>query len=252
MSNTKKLVLVGPMAAGKTTFKQVFFENANPLKLLEKDLEPTRGIESSALGYFEQILGVWDLAGQEINSWLGKRSDVFKEASVIVYMLDASKKLKEAIPNFIKFLKVREKIAKHSKLFLLMNKCDLSPNIEIYNKIYHLERFITVKFPEFKHVCKRTNFYKTSVTEAYFIPTLLTVLEIIKSCINFTDLSIPISDYVNFKNKIKILTIYSPGIWFSIGDISDKLRLKITKTKKLLSELHYYGFLNQKKNNLNR
>jgi GTPase SAR1 family protein len=121
-TDDKKLVLVGPAAAGKTTFKRVFFENVNPLKLFDDGLDPTRGIENSTFSYFSKMIGVWDLAGQELSSWLGDRQDVFRQASIIVCMISATDALKENASFLINALMVKRDNAPDADIFILLNK----------------------------------------------------------------------------------------------------------------------------------
>ena len=58
----KKIVIIGPPNAGKTTLRKIFFEGENSTSLLENSLEPTHGVESIILKLKEEI-GIFDLAG---------------------------------------------------------------------------------------------------------------------------------------------------------------------------------------------
>ena len=63
-----KIVLVGPAAVGKTTFRHIFFDRDNPFDLLQKSLEPTHNIETNVYS-FETLIAVHDLAGQQLDDW---------------------------------------------------------------------------------------------------------------------------------------------------------------------------------------
>ncbi|MHA1793425.1 MAG: Rab family GTPase [Promethearchaeota archaeon] len=242
----KKLILVGPAGVGKTTFKNVFFDGVNPFKLLKESLKPTRGYESSTYTYLSRLIAVWDLAGQEIDSWLGEQKDIFLQADVITCILDVSKPLKEILYFLIKILKVRKEMAPSSEIFLLMNKCDLLSNIEIYNKILNIEKFVRVRFPEFAPICKRTNFHKTSILDSYFISTLKIVNEIIKACIRKGVIKIPIPTYENLKRKLDILLMLSPDAWISIDNIALRLGLSRQLSRELITELIELDFVEDK------
>lgn len=238
-----KIILVGPQAVGKSTFKKVFFENVNPLKLLDNGLEPTRGIDSSVYSYFNQMIGVWDLAGQELDTWLGDRKDVFSEAEVIVCMVEANQKLKETVTFLVRFLKIREEVARFSKLFLLIHKCDLVAELQLYNKLVNIEKFIEVRFPKFKDLCKRTSFYKTSIMKQYFLPTLMVAFDVVKTCIKKETIRFTLSEFKEIKKKIQILLLYSEDVWFSAEDTRYKINLPFDLTLEYLKDLQIQGYL---------
>ena len=108
MMENRKIVFVGPSGSGKTTLKNVFFDMANPLKLLETSLEPTRGINSRLYSLFDLKLGVFDLAGQENQEWFNKDKEIFSDSQVVICVLDINsylKKIFEFLENFIRILK---------------------------------------------------------------------------------------------------------------------------------------------------
>jgi GTPase SAR1 family protein len=248
----KKLVLVGPAAAGKTTFKRVFFENANPLQLLNEGLDPTRGIENTVLNCFSEMIAVWDLAGQELHAWLDERNEVFQDADVIVCMLDASQKLRDNASFLINLLKVRQEISPNSGVFVLLNKCDMVPENEVYNAITTIADFITVKYPQFSAYCNRTSIYKTSITPAYFLKTMMTAFKIVKTCMNTQTLNIPVSEMNDIEKKLMILQLYSSGVWFSIQDVAYKLSLTLVQAKIYLDDMVFMNFMEKRKNTFYR
>ncbi len=233
----KKLILVGPAAAGKTTFKRVFFENVNPLKLLETGLDPTWGIENSAFHFFSQMIGVWDLAGQELSSWFGDRQDVFQQASSIVCMMSASDTLKENASFLINLLKIKRDTAPDAELFLLLNKCDLISLQDAQNAILNLSDFVRVKHPELATLCTPGLFKLTSVAQPYFLKTLAVAFKIIKSCVREQVVQIPKIDLQSAENRLRILTSHSPGVWFSMLDVSHKLSMSMVETRDHLEAL---------------
>ena len=243
----KKLVLVGPAAAGKTTFKRVFFENANPLQLLNEGLDPTRGIENTVVKCFSEMIAVWDLAGQELHEWLNERNDVFQDTDVIVCMLDASQKLRENTSFLINLLKVRQEISPNSEFFVLLNKCDMVSDIKAYNIIVAMADFISTKYPQFSAYCSRTGIYKTSIAQAFFLKTLITAFKIIKACAKTQALNIPVSELNDAEKKLQILQACSPGIWVSIQDIAYKLSLTLVQANNYIEDMVFMSLMEKRK-----
>jgi GTPase SAR1 family protein len=239
----KKLVLVGPAAAGKTTFKRVFFENVNPLKLLETGLDPTWGIENSAFCFFSQMIGVWDLAGQELSAWFGDRQDVFQQASSIVCMMSVSDTLKENASFLVNLLKIKRDTAPDAELFLLLNKCDLISLLDVRNTVLNLCDFVRVKHPELATLCTPGSFNLTSIAQPYFLRTLAVAFKIIKSCVREQVVRIPAVDLQSAENRVRILTSHSPGVWFSMLDVSHKLSMSMVDTHDHLEALRASGYV---------
>ena len=114
MAEIKKIIFVGPPNTGKTTIKSVFFEMANPVKLLKNSLDPTRGVNSTVYSLFDLELGVFDLAGQENENWFKKDRDVFNHTDLIICVLDINKYLKEnlAFIDDLINMRARENLAR--------------------------------------------------------------------------------------------------------------------------------------------
>lgn len=248
----KKLVLVGPAAAGKTTFKRVFFENANPLQLLNEGLDPTRGIENTVVKCFSEMIAVWDLAGQELQVWLDERNDVFQDADVIVCMLDASQKLRENTSFLINLLKVRKEISPDSESFILLNKCDMVSDSEAYNTIVTMADFISAKYPQFSEYCNRASIYKTSIAQAFFLKTMMIAFKIIKACLKTQALDISVSELNAAEKKLQILQVCSSGAWFSIQDIAYKLSLTLVQANMYIEDMVFMSLMEKRKHTIYR
>jgi len=217
----KKIVLVGPMATGKTTFKRVFFEDANPLELLSQGLEPTRGIETDAYKYLTSTIAVWDLAGQENDTWLDEKSEVFQESNVIVCMTSATQQMKDILLFLIKVLKKWKAMDTQPQLYLLLHKCDLVAESASYNMVLTIEQYVAKKHPEFREVCKRTNIFRTSIASEYFLRTLMIAYEIMGTCIEKQDMKVTPVQLKEIKAKINVLLAFEAKKWFTVDMLSN-------------------------------
>lgn len=170
---SKKIIFIGPPGAGKTTLRKIFFEGENATKLLEYSLAPTRGQESIILKLREKI-GIFDLAGQEINKWFEiNNSSVFYNTKVVIVVIEAN----TTIEDIIKFLEnvdnVRNKLSPFAKIYLLIHKIDLlnSKDLEKLEK-------------QLKEEVKEVRLLKivfTSIKKEFFIPTFSVFIEILEN-----------------------------------------------------------------------
>ncbi len=239
----KKIVLVGLSACGKTTFKKVFFEDANPIQLVKESLDPTRGVETNTYAGFSNLISVWDLAGQEIDHWLSDRTDVFNGSNVIVCMLNVADPLKDSVAFLIKFLKIRNTISPSTPIFILLTKCDLIPNIESYNMILKMEKFIQEKYPEFVDECLRTKIHRVSIADAFFLKTLTIAFQIIEVCIEKSELQISPEHLAEIKTKMKILTLFPLSAWLKVTEIKIPVRLDSSSFQRYINDLYNLGYL---------
>jgi GTPase SAR1 family protein len=239
----KKIVLVGPSACGKTTFKRIFFEDANPIQLVKESLDPTRGVETDAYTAFSRILSVWDLAGQEMDHWLSDRTDVFNESSVIVCMLNAADPLKDSVTFLLKILRIKNEISPGTPVFILLTKCDLVTNGESYNMIVKIEKYMQEKHPELSDECRRTRIHRVSITDEFFLNTLKVAFQILEACIEKNELQVSPEHLAEIKAKMKILALFPPSTRLKISEIQIPPLIETSKFQKYVAELNALGYL---------
>lgn len=252
VDGANKLVLVGPAAAGKTTFKRVFFEQANPLKLLDQGLNPTRGIENTIFSRFSETIGVWDLAGQELAAWLGDGRGVFHHSSVVVFMMSAIDPLKKNVSFLVEAMKVLSDVAPNARPFLLLHKCDRVSLIDARMATRHMADFVRVKHPEFAAACTPASFQLTSVTEPHFPRSLSVAYTIIKSCLLSQETNVPATELRSAERRVRLLSSHEPGVWFSMTDVSSRYSLSLTETDEHLEALREAGYVEKRRDSFFR
>jgi len=168
-NNKKKIIFVGPPSSGKTTIKRVFFEMANPMELLQKSLEPSRGLNSNTLKFFELELGIFDLAGQENWRWLETEDkEVFTESNIIICVFDITSPLDSIIQFIVKILEIKEDIELQTcKVIIFLHKIDLV-NVSYPNVVSNfIKKHIKLRQINGEDII----IYKTSITKDYFFNT---------------------------------------------------------------------------------
>lgn len=233
----KKIVLIGPKASGKTTFKRIFFDAANPVQLIKTSLDPTRGVETDTYAAFSRFLAVWDLSGQELESWLGKRADVLAGSSIIVCMLGSTEPFIDSVSFLVRLLKARALNTPSVPVFIVLSKCDLISEKESYNRLLKIEAYMKEKHPEFKDECHRTKIHRVAITDAYFLRALKIAYQIIEFCIDSNDLRVSSQQLAGIKTKIKILAKLPSTGWIDLNTVSLHVRLGLEETHQQITEL---------------
>lgn len=128
-SKISKIVFIGHAGVGKTSVVKSFFEFDDPEDILNKSLEPTRGLEYHNYSFFDVKVGVVDTSGQELAQWLdidGER--VFSGADYILFVCDASKfeensaEIYDNLYNLINIVKIQ---STNATIALFLHKIDL-------------------------------------------------------------------------------------------------------------------------------
>jgi hypothetical protein len=68
------------------------------------------------------MIGVCDLAGQELGSWLGDRQEVFQQTSSMVCMMSVTDALKGNASFHVNMLKIKQETAPDADLFILLKR----------------------------------------------------------------------------------------------------------------------------------
>ena len=240
MAETKKIIFVGPPNTGKTTIKTVFFEMANPFKLLKDSLDPTRGAISGVYSLFDIELGVFDLAGQENENWFKKERDVFNYTNLIICVLDINRYLKDNFA-FIDDLLEIYKVLKLSRcsLVILLHKIDLMEPLYVQRKHKAYDEYIKNE----KKCESKVQIYLTSITKKYFLETYDIIAKIFSNSIKNVPSSKSDAIFLDFRTDIDIILRYDDLKKHNIVDLFYDFDISIKDATPRLRRLEKLGFL---------
>lgn len=240
MAEIKKIIFVGPPDTGKTTIKSVFFEMANPLKLLKNSLDPTRGVHSSVYSLFDLELGVFDLAGQENENWFKKERDVFNHTNLIICVLDINRYLKENFAFIDDLIEIYNELKlSFCSLVILLHKIDLMEPLYVQHKHKAFDEYIKNE----KKCDFRVQIYPTSITKKYFLETYDIIAEIFSNSIKDISSSKSDSIFQDFRTDINIILRYDDLKEHNIKDLFYDFDISIKDATPRLRRLERLGFL---------
>ena len=240
MAETKKIVFVGPPNTGKTTIKSVFFEMANPLKLLKKSLDPSRGINSSVYSLFDLELGVFDLAGQENENWFKKEREIFNHTSLIICVLDVNSYLKDNFAFIDDLLDVYKELKLSGcSIVLLLHKIDLIEPLYLQHKIKAFDDYIKNE----KKSDSMVQIFATSITKKFFLDTYDIIADIFSNSFKNISSLKNTSIFQDFRKDIKIILQYDDLKKHNITNLFYDFDLSIKDATPRLRRLEKLGFL---------
>ncbi len=236
----KKIILCGPPEAGKTTLKQVFFENANPLQFLSIPLEPTKGFETTVYSMLSEELAVFDLGGQEIERWLILDQSVFQAADFIILVIPVTTILKD-IEIFIgRISYVVKNQCPDVKMFLLYHKRDLLPAVKVTQRWKQLQQFLDTKFPDLSH---SLTIYVTSITEEFFFQSLSVFTQILTKILPTISLTVTPESFEIAETSLRILLNLDVNTKCHVEYLKSQFSLKQEQADQIFQHLVSLKFL---------
>ncbi len=246
MSVKKKIILFGPPESGKTSLVDVFFKKANPLKLLENTLEPTRGVNSNVFSLFSSTLAIFDLAGQENSNWLSDINEPFEHANIIICMFDVRSSIEFIITFLIKVLKKRNSIdsLQNCEIFAFLHKIDYVHSNYVNRKIESINTFFNAQYK----IGEKVQIFGTSLKKKYLYDTFLIIFKILK--IAFETIDFPINDLnlKDLKTQLEICSYLKNFKSYNIKQLKSKFNLSEKDLIYHLKKLETLGFVEYSSN----
>jgi GTPase SAR1 family protein len=242
MSQNKKLLLIGPSGVGKTTIKNIFFDKVNPTQLLEFPLEPSRGINSEVYSFQNTHLGIFDLAGQENNTWFSKKgNEIFQQSNAIICIFDIKNSLESIIEFMIKLHKLREELNLSQCYFAsFLHKTDRVNPTYVEQKIRRLQEFFSTQ----KILGDDIQIFGTSITENYFYQTFYTISEIINRLYDENNMfDLDSNELKNMKIEISLIQEINASKKYFTTEFAQEKDIKIELMREHLRRLEKFGLV---------
>jgi len=246
MPEKKKIILIGPPGSGKTTITKVFFKKANPLKLLNESLEPSRGINSNLFCLMDSKIAIFDLAGQENNSWFSNAQNVFEQAKLIISMFDIRRSVEEIVAFLIKILKKKKLInsLQNCDVFALLHKIDNVHNRYVYRKIETIHNFFKAQYK----TGGKIKIFGTSIKKPYLYNTFLIILKILKKAFERKAITITQSEQQVIDLTLSIFSKLKTGKKYTFEEIQSDLTLYSEDLANYLNKLEDLKFIKRSLN----
>jgi GTPase SAR1 family protein len=241
-NNKKKVILFGPAGTGKTTIREVFFSMSDPIDLLKKSLAPTRGYEIFTFKIFNLKVSFFDLAGQEIERWIGDDQNIFTQTNYIINVFEITYSLEEIMQLLVKINKILNDLNLATcPFYILLHKIDLRPINYVNYKKQELIRNLNV-FPRNIEGIKLT-----SVQEDFFLRSYYSIIEIIYHILGKKIK--PDQIECNFiKEEISLILNLKKSILYDMDTIMENYNINSQDYISHLKRLEHIGFISSANN----
>jgi GTPase SAR1 family protein len=235
-----KILILGPPASGKTTIKEAFFKYVNPLSL--SNLEPTRGVISEELSILDSNIGLFDVSGQELQSLMDNKDEIFRFTDVFILVFDVTIKVDIFSEIYKKFIEIRNSTCPDSIIYLIIHKIDILNESDLFKKY---RTFITY-FETIENKANRPfRIYRTSIMKEHFFNSYNKMESIIRSILNKNIIRIDIETYNSLKFAMDLILVIEPKKSLRMSQIKKKLGISESDITENCNKLVDFGFLEE-------
>lgn len=167
----RKILVIGPPEVGKTSIALTTFGYVEPkIVLTAENMEPTMGLDIQNYHWKDYFVSVWDLAGQELDTWIVREEGVvFPETDLLMIVFQIDMPL-EDILYLVELIEMLREYYKISHSVILLHKIDMIADVKHrQDKIDEVKFEITNKFGEEKYAV-----FGTSILPQFFRAFMVT------------------------------------------------------------------------------
>ncbi|MHA1149693.1 MAG: hypothetical protein ACTSR8_15770 [Promethearchaeota archaeon] len=235
---SKKIIFVGPPGTGKTSLRKVFFEGENSKRILNYSLKPTYGEESIILDIQEKI-GIFDLAGQENDTWLQLTDDsIFIGSKIIIIVLSCIAPIETNIEFIKKVIDLRNSLSPDSLIYILIHKIDLISEREVND----MKLILQDRLYYYNHI----HLAFTSIHKDFFPYTFSLFIDILRVCIT-AKVAIEKAEIDLVYNTVFFLFLIHHNNLISKAELIHQLQISSNDYERIESMLLAQDFITLKK-----
>ncbi len=225
-----KIILIGPSGVGKTTLRKIFFEQENPLKLLNQTLEPTRGVETRIYD-IEGAIAIHDLAGQQLEEWFTQSFDIFSSTDLIIVVLNSSDEWEENKVQWERVKFQRQRVCPEAQIMILFHKVDKLDE----NQRQKLEWDIQTTFVGEHNISAFTS----SIVVEFFLETFKRFVGAFRKVI----LSIHEVGVNEVFQRVDILIYFLDRSTLKLDDLIASMKLPAKVARKILEDMYKRNYI---------
>ena len=213
---------------------------ANPLKLLEHPLKPTKGFSSSIYSFFNWKIGIFDLAGQENKFWFNKEIDIFNNSNMIICVLDIYNKISSLKKFIYEVLDIISSLnLKNCKFYIFLHKIDLVNQSYSKSLLKYLEKSLEKKIK----INQNIKIFKTSIAQEYFFHSFKVIYKILNVICNDNLIQMKETELKNLEIELSIILKCKYEIKYYNQDVANYFKININELKSHLIRLERLKFI---------